>query len=65
MPHMKSAHRELASVAIELICWIKTYHHGVHLLWENYGKLLVHALGVATSLAHLIHDLLQHRIKLV
>ena len=43
----------------------KTYHHGVHLLWENYGKLLVHALGVATSLAHLIHDLLQYRIQLV
>ena len=43
----------------------KAYHHGVHLLWENYGKLLVHALGVATSLARLIHDLLQHRIKLV
>ena len=43
----------------------KTYHHGVHLLWENYGKFLVHALGVATALAHLIHDLLQHRIQLV
>ena len=43
----------------------KTYHHGVHLLWENYGKLPVHTLGVATTLAHLIHDLVQHRIQLV
>ena len=73
---MKSAHRELPSVdtkghqeiqiAIELICWIKkTYHHGVNLLCENYSKLIVHTLRVATTLTHVIHYLLQHRIQLV